>query len=88
MRLAKESIRQGDIFQIVLSRNFSIKTSSDPFDIYRALKYSNPSPYMFYIEADDYAIAGASPEKLISIDDQVVSILPARWNAPQGYAPG
>lgn len=82
---AKQHIRRGDIFQVVLSRNFSIKTKAQSFDIYRALKQTNPSPYMFYIEVEDsnnhYAIAGASPEKLISIKNSIIESRPLAGTA-------
>ena len=73
---AKQRIIDGDIFQVVLSRKFSVKTAADPFDIYRALRFSNPSPYMFYLADDDFAIAGASPEKLVSVKDRVMESCP------------
>ena len=74
---AKQHIINGDTFQIVLSRQFSLKTSAKPFDIYRALRFSSPSPYMFYLEDDGFAFAGASPEKLVSIRGNVVEA--CRW---------
>jgi anthranilate synthase component I len=80
---AKLNIAEGDIFQVVLSRNFSVDTTAKPFDIYRALRFTNPSPYMFYIEADDYVIAGASPEKLISIKDGVIESCPLAGTRPR-----
>lgn len=81
---AKQHIVEGDVFQVVLSRNYSVKVSAKPFDIYRALRFSNPSPYMFYIEADDYVIAGASPEKLVSIRDGIVESCPLAGTRPRG----
>lgn len=80
---AKQNIVEGDIFQVVLSRNFSVNTTAKPFDIYRALRFSNPSPYMFYIEADDHVIAGASPEKLISIKDKIIESCPLAGTRPR-----
>lgn len=59
---AKQYIKKGDIFQVVLSQNFSTKVNSKPFDIYRALRSINPSPYMFYLNCDDFHLIGASPE--------------------------
>ncbi|OGV31887.1 MAG: hypothetical protein A3E88_07610 [Legionellales bacterium RIFCSPHIGHO2_12_FULL_35_11] len=70
---AKEYIVNGDIFQVVLSRKFSVQVNATPFDIYRSLRFTNPSPFMFYIEDDDYAIVGSSPEKLISINNRTES---------------
>jgi anthranilate synthase component I len=84
---AKKNIEQGDIFQVVLSRQFNIKITATPFDIYRALRFSNPSPYMFYIEADDYAITGASPEKLISIKNNTIESCPLAGTRARGQRP-
>ncbi len=83
---AKLNIAAGDMFQVVLSRKFSVNTTAKPFDIYRALRFTNPSPYMFYIEADDYAIAGASPEKLISITDKMIESCPLAGTRPRTEA--
>lgn len=73
---ALDYIEEGDAFQIVPSRCFTKQTSAHPLDIYRALRIANPSPYMFYINTQDYVIAGASPEKLISVDDGIIETCP------------
>jgi anthranilate synthase component 1 len=62
---AKEYIAAGDIFQVVLSQRFEIGLNAHPFEIYRALRVVNPSPYMFYLKIDDRSIIGASPEMLV-----------------------
>ncbi len=62
---AKEYIVAGDIFQVVLSQRLSMKTEAPPFDIYRKLRMINPSPYMFYIDLDDFQIVGSSPEVMV-----------------------
>jgi anthranilate synthase component 1 len=62
---AKQYITAGDIFQAVLSQRFDIALSAHSFDVYRALRVVNPSPYMFYLKIDDHAIVGASPEMLV-----------------------
>ncbi|MEM9242743.1 MAG: anthranilate synthase component I [Pseudomonadota bacterium] len=80
---AKKHIINGDIFQVVLSREFSIKTASHPFEIYRALRFCNPSPYMFYLETDDFTVAGASPEKLITVEDGVIESRPLAGTRPR-----
>lgn len=80
---AKHYIKEGDIFQVVLSREFQLKTKAKPFDIYRALQFSNPSPYMFYLEGDDYVITGASPEKLISIKNRIIESCPLAGTRPR-----
>ena len=84
---AKTHIIDGDIFQVVLSRSFSVKINAQPFDVYRALRFSNPSPYMFYIEVGDHAFAGASPEKLVSIDQGVVETRPLAGTRLRGQRP-
>ncbi|MCH9757370.1 MAG: anthranilate synthase component I family protein [Gammaproteobacteria bacterium] len=81
---AQKNIQAGDIFQVVLSRQFKIKTKAKPFDIYRALRFSNPSPYLFYIELDNAVIAGASPEKFISIKDNVLESCPLAGTRARG----
>ena len=80
---AKEHIIAGDAFQIVLSREFSVKTDAKPFEIYRSLRFSSPAPYMFYMTFDNYAVAGASPEKLVSVKDKVVEARPLAGTRPR-----
>lgn len=65
---AKEYIRNGDIFQIVPSQRFEVSNPPDSFDVYRMLRTTNPSPYLFYFKSKDYAYAGASPEMLVSVN--------------------
>jgi anthranilate synthase component 1 len=62
---AKEYIAAGDIFQVVLSQRFEVALSAHPFEVYRALRVVNPSPYMFYLKMDDQYVLGASPEMLV-----------------------
>ena len=66
---AKEYIREGDIFQVVLSNPLTAKAKGSLFDTYRVLRTSNPSPYMFYFSSDDIEVAGASPETLAKLDN-------------------
>jgi anthranilate synthase component 1 len=73
---AKEAIRAGDIFQVVLSRTFQASVRSKPFDVYRSLRQTSPAPYHFFFEEKNFAIAGASPELLISVQDGVVESMP------------
>jgi anthranilate synthase component I len=73
---AKEYIRAGDIFQVVLSQRFSAKVDSPPFDIYRALRSMNPSPYMFYLNLDDIVLVGASPEVLVTVRGRDITVRP------------
>ncbi|MGB9375073.1 MAG: chorismate-binding protein, partial [Jiangellales bacterium] len=74
---AKEQIRAGEIFQVVLSQRFELDTSSapqrgsrlDPVDLYRVLRRSNPSPYMYLLNLDGFAVVGSSPEALVKVDE-------------------
>ena len=79
---AKEHIKNGDIFQVVLSQRFEVETSVSPFNTYRALRLINPSPYMYYLNFGDYQIVGASPEMLVRVENGIVQTGPiagTRW---------
>ncbi|MFA5350710.1 MAG: chorismate-binding protein, partial [Candidatus Omnitrophota bacterium] len=65
VKKAKEYIRKGDVIQVVLSQRFKVKTQKDHFEIYRALRSLNPSPYMYYLKLKDFSIVGSSPEMLV-----------------------
>jgi anthranilate synthase component 1 len=84
---AKEYIRAGDIFQVVLSQRFRMPVTCDPFDIYRALRFVNPSPYMFFIRMEDLHIVGASPEMLVKVRDGRVEYGPIAGTRPRGRTP-
>ena len=84
---AKEYIRAGDIFQVVLSQRLSMKITCDPFDIYRALRFINPSPYMFFLRFDDLYLAGASPEMLVRVHHGRVEYGPIAGTRPRGATP-
>ena len=74
VRVAKEHILAGDIFQVVLSQRFETQLDADPFDFYRVLRQVNPSPYMYYVKHEALTIAGSSPEPLVQLrDGKVVS---------------
>lgn len=83
VELAKKHIRAGDIFQIVLSRTFSIKLTQSAFDVYRHLRASHPAPYMFFIEWEGKAITGASPEKLVSLHGETIETCPLAGTRPR-----
>jgi anthranilate synthase component 1 len=83
VRLAKESIVKGDVFQVVLSRTFSCPFAGNPFDVYRALRMTNPSPFMFYMETQEYAIAGASPERLVKLEGTKLQTMPIAGTRPR-----
>ncbi len=84
---AKAYIRAGDIFQVVLSQRFAMKISCDPFDIYRALRFINPSPYMFFLRLDNLYLIGASPEMLVKVRDGKVEYGPIAGTRPRGKTP-
>ncbi|MFA6037177.1 MAG: anthranilate synthase component I family protein [Legionellales bacterium] len=81
---AQAHIQKGDAFQIVLARTFKMNYTAKPFDIYRVLRYRNPSPYMFYLDIDDAIICGASPEKMISVTKNIVQSCPLAGTRPRG----
>jgi len=81
---AKEHIKAGDIFQIVLSQKFSIENDLPPFKIYRALRSINPSPYSFYLNFPEIKIIGSSPEVLVRVRDQRVMTRPLAGTRPRG----
>ncbi len=80
----KKYIRQGDIFQVVLSQRVDVDTPAHPFSIYRALRTVNPSPYMFYLDFGDHQVVGASPELLVRLENGVVSNHPIAGTRPRG----
>ncbi len=84
---AKEYIAAGDIFQVVLSQRFSCPFAAPPFDLYRALRRSNPSPFLFYLHFDDFALVGSSPEILVRVRDGEVTIRPIAGTRPRGATP-
>jgi anthranilate synthase component 1 len=80
----QDYIHAGDCFQVVLSRRIARPLKAPPFEVYRALRSINPSPYMFYLAQEDFAIAGASPEMLIRVVDGEVSIHPIAGTRKRG----
>jgi len=82
---AKEHIAAGDIFQVVLSQRFETGFSGDPLDLYRCLRFGNPSPYMFCLRfGDDFTAIGSSPEVHLRVRDQVAEIRPIAGTRPRG----
>ncbi|MGR9116329.1 MAG: anthranilate synthase component I [Gammaproteobacteria bacterium] len=81
---AKDYIVEGDIMQVVLSQRLSIPYSASPLNLYRALRCLNPSPYMFYLNLDDFQIVGSSPEILVRLEDEVVTVRPIAGTRPRG----
>ena len=81
---AKHYIREGDIFQVVLSNRIEAEISGSLFDTYRVLRTTNPSPYMFYFSSNDIEIAGASPETLVKLNDNKLYTFPLAGTRPRG----
>ena len=81
---AKEYIYNGDIIQVVLSQRVEVETGAHPFNIYRALRRVNPSPYMFYLNMDDMQIVGASPELLVRLDGDTLTNHPIAGTRHRG----
>ena len=84
VRRAKDYIRAGDIFQVVLSQRFETDFPLPPFSLYRALRRINPSPYLYYLDFGDFALTGSSPEILVRVRDNVVTIRPIAGTRPRG----
>lgn len=81
---SKEYIKNGDIFQIVPSQRFEVETVAEPYDVYRMLRSTNPSPYLYYFKHPEYNIAGASPEKLLSVTDGICMTKPIAGTIRRG----
>lgn len=81
---AKEYIREGDIFQVVLSNPMRAEAEGSLFDTYRVLRTENPSPYMFYFSSDDIELSGASPETLAKLENGKISTFPLAGTRPRG----
>ena len=81
---AKRYIREGDIFQVVLSDPMCARARGSLFDTYRVLRTTNPSPYMFYFASDDLELAGASPETLVKLEGGVLHTFPLAGTRPRG----
>jgi len=84
---AKEYIRAGDVIQVVLSQRLETDTRADPFEIYRALRFINPSPYMFYLELDEVRLIGSSPETLVRLTDGTIELRPIAGTRRRGSTP-
>jgi len=80
----KDYVRAGDVIQVVLSQRFSGNLDADPFDVYRALRTINPSPYMFYLQFNETRVIGASPEVLVRKEGDHVEVRPIAGTRPRG----
>ncbi len=81
---AKAYIAAGDIFQTVLSQRFSLPFTLPPFALYRALRRTNPSPFMYFLQLDKFSIVGSSPEILVRLRDGIVTVRPIAGTRPRG----
>ena len=84
VRRAKEYILSGDVFQLVISQRFERESTVRPFDIYRALRVINPSPYMYFIDIGEAQIAGSSPEILVLVEGDKITLRPIAGTRPRG----
>ncbi len=81
---AKEYIAAGDIFQVVLAQRFEVDLPTAPFEVYRALRIVNPSPYMYFLKMPDTCIVGSSPEMLVRVREQEIEYRPIAGTLPRG----
>ncbi len=84
---SKEYIRSGDIFQVVLSQRLSVPFRARPVDVYRALRALNPSPYMYFLDVGDMQVVGSSPEILVRLEGDEVTVRPLAGTRPRGKTP-
>ncbi len=82
--VAKDYIRAGDIFQVVLSQRYDLDLDADPFDVYRALRLLNPSPYLYFLRFPELTVVGASPEPMVRLRDGTVISRPIAGSRPRG----
>jgi anthranilate synthase component 1 len=87
VKKAKKYIKIGDIFQVVLSQRFEAKLSKSPLDIYKKLRVTNPSPFMYFFNFSDFQIIGASPEILVRLRDNKITVRPIAGTRPRGKNP-
>ena len=81
---ARQYIVDGDVMQVVLSQRMSIPYQAEPLDLYRSLRSLNPSPYMYYLNLDDHYVVGSSPEILVRLEDNEVTVRPIAGTRPRG----
>lgn len=83
----REYIFAGDVFQVVLSQRLEMPLTAEPFDLYRALRSLNPSPYLYFLELDGFSLVGSSPEVLVRAEDGLVTVRPIAGTRPRGATP-
>ena len=81
---AKKYIKKGDVFQVVLSQRFESKLTKTPLEIYKKLRIANPSPFMFFFNFNDFQIIGSSPEILVRLRKNKITIRPIAGTRPRG----
>ena len=84
---AVEEIRAGEAFQVVVSQRFEVDTTADALDVYRVLRLTNPSPYMYLLRLEDFDIVGSSPEALVTVKDGTAITHPIAGSKPRGATP-
>lgn len=84
---AKDYIAAGDIFQVVLSQRFSTPFDLPPFALYRSLRRTNPSPFLYFLQFEDFSVVGSSPEILVRVREGEVTIRPIAGTSPRGATP-
>ena len=84
VKKAKKYIKKGDIFQVVLSQRFETNLNKSPLEIYKKLRLTNPSPFMYFFNFNDFQIIGASPEILVRLRDNKITIRPIAGTRPRG----
>ncbi len=83
----KKYIKEGDVMQVVLAQDFSLPFNKNPFDLYKALRALNPSPYMYYLDLEECQVVGASPEILIRLEENKVTLRPIAGTRKRGTNP-
>ena len=87
VHLAKDYIKEGDVMQVVLAQDFSASFTGDSFDLYRAIRKLNPSPYMYFLNFEECIVVGASPEILVRLEDDEVTLRPLAGTRKRGMTP-
>lgn len=87
VRRVKEYIVEGDVMQVVLSQRLSIPFTAAPLDLYRALRCLNPSPYLYHLDLGDFHVVGSSPEILVRVEDETVTVRPIAGTRKRGATP-
>lgn len=80
----KKHIRDGDIIQAVFSQQFAVETGAEPFELYRTLRVLNPSPYLFFLDFEDFCLIGSSPEVMVRVQDGELLLKPIAGTRPRG----